>query len=477
MFDILIQGGTVIDGSGAPRRRADVGVTGDAIAAVGDLAGHAARRRIDAEGLIVAPGFIDGHTHDDALLLQHPAAHPKLMQGVTTVVAGNCGISLAPLARDSSPPPPLDVLGATPLRFARFANYLAALQAAQPAVNAAALVGHTTLRVGCVADLGRAATPAETAAMRARLAEALQAGAIGLSTGVYYPPARAATTQELIDVAEPLRDGAGLITMHIRDEGDAIESALQEALAVGRAVNAPLVLSHHKLMGRANHGRSVQTLALIEAAAREQDVCLDCYPYVASSTMLLPERVPMSSDVRITWSQAEPSAAGRSLMQMAAERGIDPVELAERLCPGGAVYFAMSDEDVDRILAHPLSMVGSDGLPHDRAPHPRLWGTFPRVLGHYVRERRLLALEAAVHKMTGLPARRFGLAGRGELRPGAAADVTLFDAAQVIDGASFDAPTTPPRGIRLVLVNGRVALHDGQPQDDRAGRVLRRMRA
>jgi N-acyl-D-amino-acid deacylase len=476
MFDILIRAARVIDGSGAPRRQADVGITGDTIAAVGDLGGHAARRRIDAEGLIVAPGFIDAHTHDDALLLQHPAAHPKLMQGVTTVVTGNCGVSLAPLV-SAAPPAPLDLMGATAFRYARFGDYLADVQAARPAVNAAALVGHTSLRIGCMADLQRAATPAETAAMRTRLADALAAGAIGLSTGVYYPPARAATTQELIDVAEPLRDGAGLITMHIRDEGDAIEAALQEALAVGRAVNAPLVLSHHKLMGRANHGRSVQTLALIEAAAQGQAVCMDCYPYVASSTMLLPERVPISSDVRITWSQAEPEAAGRSLLQMAAERGIDPVLLAERLRPGGAVYFAMSDEDVDRILAHPLTMVGSDGLPHDRAPHPRLWGSFPRVLGHYVRERRLLALEAAVHKMTGLPARRFGLAGRGELRPGAAADVTLFDAGRVIDGATFDAPTTPPRGIHAVLVNGRVALQDGAPADDRAGRVLRRVRA
>lgn len=476
MFDILIQGGTVVDGSGAPRRRADVGIVADAITALGDLAGHAARRRVDAEGLIVAPGFIDAHTHDDALLLQHPAAHPKLMQGVTTVVTGNCGVSLAPLVTDA-PPSPLDLMGSDAFRFARFRDYLAAVQAAQPAVNAAALVGHTTLRIGCMAELGRAATPAEAGAMRARLADALADGALGLSTGVYYPPARAATTEELIAVAEPLRDGAGLITMHIRDEGDAIDDALREALAVGRAVDAPLVLSHHKLMGRANHGRSLQTLALIEAAARTQSVCMDCYPYVASSTMLLPERVPMSSDVRITWSRADPSAAGRSLLQMAAERGIDAVELAERLRPGGAVYFAMSDEDVDRILVHPLTMIGSDGLPHDAVPHPRLWGTFPRVLGHYVRERRLLALEAAVHKMTGLPARRFGLAGRGELRPGAAADVTLFDAAQVIDGASFDDPTTPPRGIRLVLVNGRVALQDGQPQDDRAGRVLRRLRA
>ncbi|MCA0242783.1 MAG: D-aminoacylase [Proteobacteria bacterium] len=476
MLDVLIEGGEVIDGSGAPRQRADVAIEGGRIAAIGALQGRAARRRIDAEGQIVAPGFIDCHTHDDALLLEHPLPHPKLAQGVTTVIAGNCGVSLAPLVTDD-PPPPLDLMGRERFRHARFADYLAALRAAQPVLNAAALVGHTTLRIGHVADLSRAATAAETARMQAALAEALDAGAIGLSTGVYYPPARAATTEELIAVAEPLRDGRGLITMHIRDEADAIDDALREALAVGRAVNAPLVLSHHKLMGRSNHGRSVETLALIEAAARQQSVCFDCYPYVASSTMLLPARVAQSADVRITWSRAEPAAAGRSLLAMAAERGVDPVALAERLQPAGAIYFAMSDEDVDRILAHPLAMIGSDGLPHDAVPHPRLWGSFPRVLGHYVRERRVLALEAAVHKMTGLTARRFGLAARGELRPGWAADVTVFDAARVIDGASFDEPTTLPQGIRQVLVNGQLALDGGRWTDARAGQVLRRTAA
>ncbi len=479
MLDILIHGGTLIDGTGAPRRRIDVGIRGGTVVAVGELQSEAAHRRIDAQGLIVAPGFIDCHTHDDLLLLEHPAAHPKLLQGVTTVVSGNCGVSLAPMA-PGAPPSLLSASvdkPAAPLRrHPTMAAYMADLLAAQPAVNAAVLVGHTTLRQHAMDDLDRAATAAETARMQAALQEALHAGAIGLSTGVYYPQARAATTQELIDVAEPLRDGAGLITMHIRDEGDAIDEALREALAVGRAVNAPLVLSHHKLIGSANHGGSMRTLALVEQAARSQSVCMDCYPYVASSTMLLPARVAVSSDVRITWSSAEPGAAGRSLFTMAAERGIDPTTLAQQLVPGGAIYFAMSDEDVDRILAHPLVMIGSDGLPHDPVPHPRLWGTFPRVLGHYVRQRRLLALEAAIHKMTGLTAQRFGLAARGELRVGAAADVTVFDAEQVLDRATFDVPIAAPTGIRWVLVNGRIAVEDGRQADDRAGQILRRVR-
>ena len=475
MFDLLIEGGELIDGSGSARCRADLAVQDGHIAALGDLRGQASRRRIDARGLVVAPGFIDSHSHDDALLLEHPARHPKLLQGVTTVITGNCGISLAPLV-NTAPPSPLDILQG-PFEHALFSDYVRALQAARPALNAALLVGHTTLRVGSMTELDRPASPRETARMRACVAEALQAGAIGVSTGVFYGPARAATTQELIDIAQPVAGGAGIVAMHLRDEGDDIDAALREALTIGSALNTPLVLSHHKLIGKANHGRSAQTLAQIDEAARHQAVCIDCYPYTASSTMLLPERVAGSTDVQITWSQREPAAAGRSLRAMAAERGVDPVALAQALMPGGAIYFAMSDDDVDRILAHPLCMIGSDGLPAPGAQHPRLWGTFPRLLGHYVRDRRLLSLETAVHKMTGLPARRFSLTGRGLLQLGACADVTVFDADTIADRATYSQPATEPVGVRWVLVNGQVALAEGEPQTQHAGAVLKRRRS
>lgn len=474
MHDLLIRGATLVDGSAAPRRQADVAVSGERIAAVGELHGAAARRVIDGEGLVVAPGFIDSHTHDDRLLLEPPARHPKLLQGVTTVVTGNCGVSLAPLVH-AAPPAPLDLMGSEAWRFARFADYIAALHAERPAVNALPLVGHTTLRVGAMAELDRAADEAELARMQAALQEALAAGAAGLSTGVYYPPARAATTAELIAVGRPLA-GHGLVTMHIRDEADAIDAALAEALAVGRALDVDLVLSHHKLMGRAQHGRSRETLALLERAAATQRVCIDCYPYAASSTVLLPERVAMSTDVQITWCRSEPGVAGRRLRELAAERGMAPELLAARLQPAGAIYFAMDEGDVERILAHPLAMVGSDGLPHDTQPHPRLWGSFPRVLAHYARERGLFDLETAVHKMTGLTSRRFGLAGRGIVAPGAFADLVLFDAGRVQDRARFDDPQAAPEGIPWVLVNGRVAVEQGEVVDLHAGRVLRRMR-
>ena len=305
------------------------------------------------------------------------------------------------------------------------------------------------------------------------LESALQAGAFGMSTGVYYPPAQSATADELIAVGRPLTAAGGLVTMHIRDEGDAITAALREAFYVGNALGITTVLSHHKLVGTANHGRSIETLGMIDAAAQTQSVCMDCYPYNASSTMLLPARVHQSSDVLVTWSKTEPAAAGRSLFDLARERSQSPEDVARSLQPAGAIYFAMDETDVSRIMSHPLTMIGSDGLAHDVQPHPRLWGTFARVLGHYVRERRLLSLELAIHKMTGLSARRFGLQGRGVLAVGHFADMVIFDEHCVTDRASYQQPTQVSTGIDAVYVNGALACKDGETVNAHAGRVLR----
>ncbi|MCJ0763441.1 N-acyl-D-amino-acid deacylase family protein [Variovorax terrae] len=475
-FDLIIERGELIDGSGSPRTRADVGVRDGRIAAVGDLAGQPSQQRMDAGGLVVAPGFIDVHTHDDRLLLEGgDALRCKLLQGVTTVVTGNCGISLAPLQVDE-PPPPLDVFGAGGHRFASFASYLDALERSRPAVNAVSLIGHSTLRVNHVADLNRPASRREIAAMREALSEALQAGAWGFSTGLYYPTASAATTEEVIDVGAPLSAGAAPIAMHLRDEGDGIVEAMQEGLHIGRALKVPVVFSHHKIVGRANHGRSAETLKLLEHAAREQSVCMDCYPYDASSTMLMPSRIRHSTEVLVTWSRPEPAAAGRSLFELARERQETPEQTAIALAPAGAVYFAMDEADVQNILSHPLTMIGSDGLGHDTHPHPRLWGTFPRVLGRYVREVKLLPLEAAVHKMTGLSALRFGLAGRGQVAEGFRADLVLFNPDEVQDRASYREPHLAPAGIEAVFVNGVLACRQGVVTNQRAGQVLRRGR-
>lgn len=473
MFDLIIEGGELIDGTGAPRWRTDIGVSEGKITAIGDLASAPATERFNALRRIVAPGFIDAHTHDDRLLLMPTMGpHPKLSQGVTTVIAGNCGVSLAPL-ETTNPPAPLDILGTDGWVYRSFAAYLDALDQSSLAVNVACLVGHSTLRVKCMSDLERAATPEESSAMAAELAAALAAGAIGLSTGLYYPPAKAATAEEVIAVGAQLKAAGGIVAMHIRDEGDAIDEALREALRIGRELGVGTVISHHKLVGTANHGRSVETLALLEQAAQGQAVCFDCYPYNASSTMLLPSRVKQSSDVLVTWSQPEPGVAGRSLKELARERNQTEEDVARALQPAGAIYFAMSEDDVSRILSHPMAMVGSDGLAHDVRPHPRLWGTFPRVLGHYVRERKLFSLETAIYKMTGLSARRFGLTGRGTLAPGHHADIVIFDPDRVNANASYGNPTEISSGIDAVFVNGKLACRDGNTVCAGGGQVLR----
>lgn len=473
--DLVLRNGEVIDGTGAPPRRADVGIAGDRIVAVGDIPRASAAREIDVAGLAVAPGFIDVHTHDDRALFATPDMAMKVSQGVTTVITGNCGVSLAPLALSAAPPPPLDLIGGQgDYRFARFGDYLDALDAAPAAVNAAALVGHSTLRVGAMDDLQRAARPSEVEAMRARLAEALDAGAIGFSTGLAYAPSAHAPTGEVIALADLLHDAGAIHTTHMRDESDHVTDSLNETFAIGRVVNVPVVISHHKVAGPENFGRSRETLPMIAEAMAHQRVALDAYPYAASSTVLRPDWVREGTRVLVTWSVPEPAQAGRDLAEIAGEWKVDRQAAAERLMPAGAVYFSMDEADVRRILSFEHTMIGSDGLPHDSHPHPRLWGSFPRVLGHYARDEGLFPMEEAVRRMTGLPAAKFGLTNRGQVRAGAYADITVFDAAEVIDRASFAAPKTPAAGIELVVVNGQVVWQDGAPTGARPGRALRR---
>jgi len=475
MSDYILRGGEVIDGTGRPRFRADVAIAGDRIAALGEVAKATGAREIDVAGRIVAPGFVDVHTHDDRALFATPDMAAKASQGVTTVITGNCGVSLAPLALEDVPPPPLDLIGdRTDYRYPRFADYLQALDAAPPAVNAACLVGHSALRVGAMRDLDRAAEQSELTQMQERLQEALDAGAIGLSTGLFYAPAFHAPPAEIEALARLLRPAGALYTTHMRDEAEHVLDSLDESFAVGRAAAVPVVISHHKTSGLANFGRTAETLPKIAAAMRGQQVGLDAYPYIASSTVLRTQRIEEASKVLITWSKAMPEQAGRELAEIAAEWGVGLVEAAERLQPAGAIYWMMDEADVQRVLAFEHTMIGSDGLPHDIHPHPRLWGTFPRVLGHYSRDLGLFGLEDAVRKMTGLSAARFGLAGRGVLAEGAYADIAVFDPATVIDRASFAAPTTPAAGIEHVFVNGRPVWTESKPTGVRPGRALRR---
>lgn len=474
--DLIFRQVRLIDGTGAPERLADVALRGERIVALAERLALSAPLEIQGRGQVLAPGFIDVHTHDDRVVIDDPIHLCKISQGVTTVVTGNCGVSLAPLSLSDRPPPPLDLLSGDPRAFfADFKSYLARLDAEPASVNVAAQVGHSTLRVATMSDLRRPASADEIVRMRRLLEASLDAGAIGLSTGLFYRTADASSTEEVIAVTETLRGRRGaLYTTHMRDEADRVDEALRESFRIGRESGVPVVISHHKCCGTRNFGRARDTLALIDAANAEHPTGLDVYPYDAASSVLDVEKFSDASRIRISWSKAEPAAAGRDLAELAAERGLGLKEMADRLQPAGGIYFMMDEADVQTILKHPRSMIGSDGLPSDTHPHPRLWGTFPRVLGHYARDLRLFPLETAVHKMTGLSARHFGLADRGEIRVGAFADLVLFDADRVIDAATFDAPATPARGIDTVFVNGRVVYRQGQATGERPGQVLRR---
>lgn len=474
--DIKIVDGTVVDGTGAPGYRGDLALIGDTIVACGDCDGWQAEHSIDAKNCIVAPGFIDVHTHDDVAALNTPQMPFKVTQGVTSIVAGNCGLSAAPLAVDGDLPPPFTLLfleGGG--RFRDVATYRTALETARPAVNLGLLVGHGSLRLGTMGtDLARAATEAEVARMQKGLDRQMRQGALGLSSGLEYPPAIAATIDEMVPLARQLRAFPGAIyTTHMRDEGDGLIASVRETLETGLAAGVGVVISHHKCSGEQNFGKSIQTLAMIKAARANGPVGLDVYPYDAGSTALLPEFTEDCREVKIMWSRPHPEMNGRLLDDIAADWGVSRATAIDRLNPAGAIYFSMDEADVRRIIAFPGAMIGSDGIPGSEKPHPRLWGTFPRVLGHYCRELRLLSLAQAVHKMTGLSAQTFGLTDRGVLAVGNKADITIFDAKRVIDRATYDDPEAPAEGITHVLVNGQVALENGAQTGVRAGGFLR----
>jgi N-acyl-D-amino-acid deacylase len=473
-FDVILRGGRVVDGSGRQPFVADVAIQGERLVQIGDLSRAKAAREIGVAGLAVTPGFIDVHTHDDAALIARPEMTAKLTQGVTTVIAGNCGISGAPYSRTGDPPGLLRVIFKSDRFVAKtFEAFTSKVRDAGPAVNAAFLTGHATLRMQVMGeDLNRGATASEIAAMRELLIDCLEQGSLGLSTGLFYPPARAASTEEVISVAQPLAEYRGLYVTHMRDEADGVMESIEETLTIGREVGVEVIISHHKCMGERNFGRSTETLARLERARQSQSVAWDVYPYTAGSSALLADLVAQSSRTLLTWSDPHPELAGYELNAAAATLGSTLSEAITQLQPAGAVYFMMDEADVRRILASSSAMIGSDGLPEDAHPHPRLWGSFPRVLKRYVREQRVLSLETAVHRMTGLSAQRFGLHERGQVAVGFYADLTVFDPDNVADLATYEKPSRPASGIRYVFVNGRLALNEGLPTDTRAGRVL-----
>jgi N-acyl-D-amino-acid deacylase len=529
MFDLLIRGGTVIDGTGAPAQRADVGVRHGRIAAVGDLAGQRAGTVVDADGRTVSPGFIDIHTHSDFNLPVNPVAAGKLVQGVTTEVTGNCGFSPAPVV------PERETIFRENVSFVDsglaydwriFDEFLERLPPLGP--NMAPLVGHTTVRCGAMGVEDHAPTPAELEHMQALVEEAMQAGAFGFSTGLIYPPACYARMDEVAELARVAARHGGGYYVHMRDEADGVLDSLRENIAVGERSGAHVQISHLKVGGAQNWGRAGEALALLdEALARGVRLHCDQYPYNAASTglkVILPPwtyvggsealvarlrdgatRARIRAEVlrdmaghfmRMSgWEQAmisespsQPALAGLNLAELGARTGTEPVDalldllIADR-AKTLAVYFLMDEGDVRRILAHPQVAIGSDGIYfgrpgdlHSGRPHPRYFGTFPRVLGRYARDEGVLALPEAVRKMTALCADIVGLGDRGRIREGLAADLVVFDPATILDGADYLDPFRPPTGIDTVLVNGTPVVREGRATGATPGRVLRRGR-
>jgi N-acyl-D-aspartate/D-glutamate deacylase len=473
--DTLIRNARVADGSGSAAQVLDVALCAGRICEIGPGLAYDAALRMDAEGLVLAPGFIDVHTHDDTTVIRAPEMLPKLSQGVTTVIVGNCGISASPVSLRGEPPDPMNLLGdAEAFRYPTFAAYLAAIRKARPAVNVAALVGHTALRNNHMDRLDRSATTVEVEAMRGQLQEALDGGALGLSSGLAYLSAHAASTEEVLALAQPLASAGAVYATHMRTESDGILDAMHEAFEIGRLSHVPVVVSHLKCAGIANWGRSREVLNALETAQAAQLAGCDCYPYAAASTTLDLRQVDERVRITITWSTPHPEMAGRTLAQIAETWSTNQREAARMLQPAGAIYHSISEEDMRRILRHPATMIGSDGLPNDPRPHPRLWGTFPRVLGHYSRDEKLFSLTEAVYKMTGLPAQRFGLAERGLIRKGYHADLVLFNPETIIDTATFSDPMRQAAGISAVWVNGVLSYTAEGSTGERGGEFVPR---
>jgi N-acyl-D-amino-acid deacylase len=473
--DTLIRNANVLDGTGCDAQRCDVALRNGRIVEIGESLECSAKQTIEAEGLSLAPGFIDVHTHDDTSVIETPEMLPKISQGITTVIVGNCGISASPVRLKGDPPDPMNLLGARNLfRYPSFPDYVASLDQARPAVNVAALIGHTSLRSNHMDRLDRSASAEEIEAMRTELKVALDAGALGLSSGLAYSSANSASTEEVVSLAEALRGAKAVYATHMRTETDAILDAMSEACSIGRSCDSPVIISHLKCAGIANWGRGGEVLHSLEQARGNQRIGCDCYPYAAGSSTLDLKQVDSRVKIEITWSTPHPEAAGKSLSEIAAAWNLTHLEAAKRLQPAGAIYHSIDEQDMRRILAHPATMIGSDGLPWDKHPHPRLWGAFPRVLGRYCRDEKLFSLPQAVHKMTTMSARRFGLAQRGAIAENYWADLVLFDPDAIADTATFADPIRPAHGIAGVWVNGALSYTAQGLTGSRAGRFLPR---
>ena len=472
----LFRNALIFDGTGRAPVHGEVAIVGDTISSVGRLGLHSKSNYaslVDLDGAAIAPGFIDAHTHDDRAVIDCPEMTPKVSQGVATVVIGNCGISLVPVLFEDEPPPPMNLLGDRgAYEFTSMKAYSRRLKLRKPSVNVVALIGHSALRLAAMDDPGRRANSEEIVAMRRLAAECMENGASGFSTGLFYPTNEAADIGEVADVATTFADRGGVYATHMRDESSFVVESIREAAGTSAEARIPLIVSHHKCSGVENWGRTKETVKLLEQFSRDMPVNFDVYPYTAGSTNLRDDLVTDEIRIMVTWSKSHPEASGRALAEIAEEWGVPLLDAARRLQPAGAIYFQMREDDVQRVMKSRLSMIGSDGLPHDEHPHPRLWGTFPRVLGKYARELKLFPIEQAIHKMTGLTADVFGLRNRGRIAVGGAADLVVFDPEKIIDTATYENPKSRSEGVHMTIVNGKTVFANGEATGAASGRLL-----
>ncbi len=528
MFDILISGGTIIDGSGKDGYRGDLGIMGEKIAAIGNFAPQMGRFVIPAEHLVVSPGFIDPHTHSDFTILQDPFAESKIRQGVTTEIAGNCGFSVFPVSRESLPAVKDYTRffpGEISWQWSDYQGYLQEMTKRGIACNFASHAGHGMIRISSKGFSGGPVHSRELDQMSQSLRSALAQGALGLSLGLAYAPGSFADIQELISLGRVAKEfPRALITVHLRDEGDQVIESVAEMIEVAEKAGLPVHICHHKATGVRNWGKVKKTLGLMEeAAGKGLDITCDVYPYTAANTTLVslfpkedltegiqglmrtlvsPSEKPRISlhlrkraeemggweNIRIATVKREENKRweGKNVAEIGDARKMDEASALMDLCfeEKGAVnvvLFYVREDDLEEVMRHPKSMFGSDGKIlktegplGEGKPHPRNFGAYPRALGKYVRERKVLTLPEAIRKMTSFPARRLFIDKRGLIQEGYYADLTVFDAEKIRDKATFDLPQQYPEGISWVLVNGQVVLENGERTKALPGKILKR---